>query len=145
MIVRVAEERDIAWIVQETKDFARFYGSKRMVVDEEYAMKGFAQLMEDHVILVAESGTQLAGFIVGVLIAHPFNPSIRVLSEMLWWVARPFRASRAGYLLLKEYMRIGRERADWITMCSIVNSPINEVALERRGFRLMERNYLLEV
>lgn len=144
--VRQAQLKDIDWIVGQAKEFSVFYGSKLMIVDEAYAKSGLSALLDQHIILVAESQIGLLGFIVGILGPHPFNPKIKTLSEMLWWVTEPYRHSRAGYLLLKEYIRIGKEKgAQWLTMCSLAASPLNESSLIRRGFRLMERSYLMEV
>lgn len=146
IIIRKATVNDLDWIVTEVVAFSEFYGSKkRLAVDGEYVRNGLINLVNNHLVLVAQSREVLAGFIVGMVTPHIFNPTIRTLCEMFWWVTIPFRNSRAGYLLLKEFINYGKTVADWITMCSVSNSPIKDGTLERYGFRMIERSYLLEV
>lgn len=146
MTVRAATIEDLDWIIEQVKRFAGFYGTRKsLVMDESYARNGLRSVIENHLVIIAEKDGVRAGFIAGLFTPHMFNPSIRLLCELFWWVAEPFRNTRAAYMLLKEYVRQGKEKSDWVTMCSIVNSPVNEKALERHGFKLMERSFLMEV
>ena len=48
-------------------------------------------------------------------------------------------------MLLNEWIRVGKLKADWITMAIESNSPINERILLKWGFKNSETSYLLEV
>jgi hypothetical protein len=146
IIVRRAREDDLAWINTELREFATLYPSKHSIVgDNSYWEGGLRGLVKDHLFLIADKDGERAGLICGVLTTNMFNPKVRVLSEVFWWVAKPFRKSRAGYLLLKEYIEWGRNNSDWILLSSIISSKIREKSLEKLGFRLQERIYLMEV
>lgn len=76
---------------------------------------------------------------------HVFNPQIKVLSECFWWVKPEYRGSRAGALLFKNYVEWGKANVDWVTMTLEAHSPVRPEALIKRGFRLQETTFLLEV
>lgn len=103
-------------------------------------------MIDRHVVFIADSkDAKPIGFVGGYSIPHPFNPDIKLLSEMFWWVSEEHRGSRAGLMLLNAFTSYGKEHADWVTMAIEHNSPINERALTKRGYKLQERSYLLEV
>lgn len=145
MNVRPATIDDLDWVLEQAKEFSKFYGTKKSLIDDSYARTGLAGVIENGVMLIAEGKEHRMGFIAGLIVDHPYNPKIRLLYEMLWWVSEPFRKTKAGYALLKRFIEIGKEEADWVTLCSLNVSPIGDRILERFGFKMIERNYLLEV
>lgn len=145
--IRKAEPDDMDWIIDQLKLFSEFYTSKLPLFgDEAYVRENMLLMMDNHVVLIADkAGYGPVGVMAGLLVPHPFNPTIRCLSETFWWVAKDYRASRAGYLLFKEFVRVGQELADWI-LCTIeTHSPVNPDALTSRGFKLKEQNFVMEV
>lgn len=145
--VRPAISSDIDWIVQELRSFSDFYRTKKpLFQDEKYAKEFITNAIHEHVVFVAEKDfVGPIGFIAGLLIPHIFNPTIRVLNEAFWWVPEAYRHSKAGYLLLKEFIEFGKKNVDWILFTLEEGSPVNEFALIDRGFTPKERNYLMEV
>ena len=145
--IRRASLDDIDWLLGQLQDFAAVYGTKRSLFPTgEHARAGVKMLVENHLVLVAqdlEAGN--VGFIAGYVLAHPYNPALRILQEAFWWVAPEHRGTRAGLLLLEEFVAWGRENVDWVTCAIEAESPIDERCLTKRGFRLHERSYLLEV
>lgn len=146
MKVRSAVPEDMDWIIFQLRIFADRFGSKTSLIgDEDHWREGILGIIQQHLFLVAEDRNKTrAGFIAAIASPHMFNPKIRVLTEVFWWVSEPFRRGRAGYMLLKEYISWGKKNSDWISISSIPSSEINEGSLLRLGFRLQERNYLLE-
>lgn len=103
-------------------------------------------MINSHVILISENERgESTGFIGGVFTQHVFNPEIRVLSESFWWVAPEYRGTRAGLLLLNEFVAFGKANAHWVSVGIEEKSPIHERCLTKRGFKVLEKNYLLEV
>lgn len=149
---RSAVPKDIPWILGELKKFAVFLGTTRSLFpDEAYATAKLQELIETQVFCIVEStienahdGTRV-GFIAGIAGPHYFNPEIRVLSELFWWVQPEWRGTRAGALLFAEFMNCGRSRADMVVMTLEEQSPVHEETLLRHGFKRYERNYVLEV
>jgi len=144
--VRRASPDDVDWILSQLKEFSAFYGTKKQLFgDVQYSKKLLTELINKQHWWVSETNGSLVGFIGGVLYDHMYNPDIKVFSESFWWVAEDHRRSRAGLLLLNEFEKWGKENADWITFGLEEVSPVNERTLLKRGFRLHERSYLMEV
>jgi hypothetical protein len=144
--VRKADPSDLDWILAQLPVFDRFYGAKHSLLGEETYVRGFiAGLIEKHLVLVADSDTAgLIGFIAGLLSPHPYNPALTTLYEQFWWVAEEHRGTRAGLMLLNAYTAWGKANAHWTTMTLEDKSPIADRTLLKRGFKLKERQYILE-
>lgn len=146
--IRHGSPEDVAWLLGQLRAFSAFYGTRLPLFgeDEEHAKTVVGTMIRDHLVLVAVSDDgERQGFISGYVIAHPYNPQIRMLSESFWWVDPKFRGTRAGLLLLANFTEWGKANVDWITCVLEDRSPVNGRSLERRGYRLNERCYLLEV
>lgn len=147
--IRQATENDLAWLLLQQREFDQFYGTCRSLFpsDPKVALEIMTNIVANQVMLIAEKdpeGTRL-GFIAGALGPHPYNPEITVLSEQFWWVDPAHRGGTAGARLLSEFLDFGRNNAKWIVMTLEAKSPIDPAHLERVGFRLFERSYLLEI
>jgi hypothetical protein len=147
--VRRASPHDLDWLLTQLKAFSRFFGSRKPLLedgDEAYAREVLLGMVTQHLVLVAEKddGT-LVGLIGGYSSPHPFNPKIRLLAETFWWVDEQHRGSRAGLLLLKRFVEIGKTMADWLSCSLEQNSPVSDRVFTRMGFQPRERSYLLEV
>ncbi len=143
---RAATHQDLDWIVGELKAFSVFYGTKISIFgDEGHARKFITEMIDKHVVFVAEQESTLIGFIAGLCTSHPYNPDIQMLSETFWWVPEEHRGSRAGAKLLSDFIAHGREHADWITFALEHHSPVKDETLERLGFKLQEKSFLMEV
>jgi RimJ/RimL family protein N-acetyltransferase len=145
--VRRATSDDLNWMIGQLKSFSEFFGTERQLFkDEEHTRLVMQRHLDGHLLLVAEKEeVGPVGFIAGLLSPHFYNPDITVLAESFWWVAPEHRGSRAGLILLNEFVEHGKEIADWITLSLQHHSPVKDVCLTRRGFRVQEHSYLLEV
>ena len=134
-------------ILVQLRDFAAFYGTKRSLFPDDpvVARSVVTNLVAHHVFFVATVKGELAGFICGFLTPHIFNPSIRILTEALWWVTPEHRGTQVGAKLFAKFIEHGEAYADWISMTLEEKSPVNPATLERRGFKLHERAFLREV
>lgn len=130
----------------ELPAFSDFFGTRRPLFgDAEHVENMLREVIAKHLVFVACRGEERLGFIAGVVHGHPFNPSIRTLSEQLWWVPEKHRGSRAGFVLLKAFVDWGEKNVDWISFGIEAKSPVRDEALTRQGFRLQERIFLKEV
>lgn len=145
MIVREAYLTDIDWILVELEKFYNFYGSKKLVdFDKVDYNKALIQtLIEKHLFMVAVQDETRVGFIAGLSTDHLFNPSMKTLSELFWWVTPEYRSSRAGAMLLQAFMDIGKN-FDWVLMTLEDKSPVKPESLIKRGFKHKETIYLME-
>jgi hypothetical protein len=87
---------------------------------------------------IAKSDGVCIGIIGGLLSPNVFNPNITTLSELIWYVIPEYRNTRAGLLLLKQFIDKGDECADETTFCLLHTSQIKIATLEKRGFHLCE-------
>lgn len=146
MRIRKANSEDIDWLLSELKIFSKVYTTKLSPFgDEAYVRPGILHLIENHLFLIAELASQPVGLIAGYVSPHFFNPKIRTLSEIFWWVSVEHRNSRAGFMLLREFMEWGKKNVDWITVALEKKSPVSADALLKRGFELQEHSFLMEV
>ena len=103
------------------------------------------KIMSDHFCMVAERAGKLVGMIGAIVAPHFFNPAIQTLTELFWWVIPEARGGRAGLMLLQSLVDFGKANVDWIVCTLELDSPVNPECLNRRGFKLHERAFLLEV
>lgn len=146
--VRTAMAMDAPQLLEELRKFDVFFPANRSLIpdDREEALAIVERLIAQGVFMLAVRGSRIIGFIAGTLTPHLFNPKIHVLCELLWWVTPDARGSRAGALLFNEFLEVGkREGVDWIVMTLEAGSPISDESLTKRGFKPMERSFLLEV
>lgn len=144
--IRPGRPDDVEWVLAQLREFAELFGTNTSLFgDTDHARNFVLEIIDKHVFLVAERDGKLIGFIAGIVAPHVFNPSIRMLTELWWWVDKAARGSRAGLMLLNAFVEWGRKNADWINFTLERRSPVNERVLEERGFRMQERNFLMEV
>lgn len=146
--VRPANSSDIDWLLGQLASFSDMFGTRLSLFggSDEYKRSTLQVIIDKHVLLIAETmEDQPVGLICGSLSPHIFNPGIKVLQELFWWVAPAYRSGRAGLLLLKEFNRIGRECADWIIMSLLAGSPVKAETLTRYGFVFREQSFIMEV
>lgn len=147
-MIRPANLLDVPWLLEQLKQFDHFFNAKKSLFPDnpETATKILEGLITTQPFFVAADTVGRQGFIAGALAPHPYNPELIVLSELFWWVAPQFRGSTVGARLLKYFMCYGVENdVDWIVLTIEAGTPIEESSLERCGFKLHERSYLLEV
>lgn len=146
IVVRHAENEDAEWILSELQKFSKFFGSKKELFHSpDHSIPVLKDWIKNHLVLIAEDGERKLGFISGLVHGHLYNPEIRVLTETFWWVPEEFRGTRAGAMLFSEFKSWGEKHVDWIMMTLEAASPVNEKSLEKRGFKLIEKQFLMEV
>lgn len=135
------------WLIKELKQFSQFFSSKiPLFSDENHAINLLKMFIEKHLVIVAEGENGIEGFISGTYSRHYFNPDIKVLTELFWWVPKELRTkSRAGLMLLDEFTKIGNATCDWVVFTLETHSPVNERCLFKRGYQAKEHTYILEV
>jgi len=145
--IRHARDTDIDWVVGELRIFADFFNTRHSLFgDETYIKETMTGISHNHLLLIAANeDDEPLGFIAGVVNQHFFNPKIKVLSELFWWVAQQYRNSRAGLMLLEAFTDWGKQNVDWITFALEHKSPVKDSSLLKRGFRPQERAFLMEV
>lgn len=129
----------------ELPRFSAFLDTKHpLFEDRAHAEVTLRNCIRDHLVLVAVKGEEPVGFILGVVLRHPFNPRIRTLSEQLWWVKESARRSPAAKQLLDAFMSWGKAHVDWVTFGLGRKTKVRPASLAKRGLRPFEAIYLWE-
>lgn len=161
VVVRPALLTDIDWLIVQLRAFSDFFSKEISLFprDEGHARTQLGLLIQGHYCRIAEAqdntavlnpatgktlGEPRAGFIAAMVSPHWFNPEVITATEIFWWVSPEHRLSRAGGLLLSDYIEWGKKTAHWIALGLEENSPIKDETLAKRGFRLKEKSYILE-
>lgn len=146
IVIRNAEARDVPWLLAELREFAEFYRKSWLLPDSDDAAKAvIGSYVERGPFFIAERDGSRVGLVAAFIGPHPFNPAITVLSELAWWVTPSSRATSAGWRLFDTMIRYATNRAHKIVWSLLPHSPVDPASLEKRGFVLHERSFLLEV
>lgn len=146
MHVKRATLIDFDWLWEQCEAFSKTYESKLSLTSNvEYAKDFLKNLICNHLVLVTFTDSlERTGFIAGLVQPHHFNPDIRMLSELLWWVPPEHRGGKSGALLLDSFIDYGKDRCHWITFTVERTTPISDKPLLKRGFKHTETAYLME-
>lgn len=145
LTVRFAKLNDVEWICGELKKFSEFFGSKIPLYDDrEQAENVVSNMIKHHPFWIACQDDKPIGFISGYLTPHPYNSKLKQLSETFWWVRPESRGTAAGKMLLETFIAFGKDNADWVSFTLEEKSPVKDSCLTKRGFKLVERAYLME-
>ena len=134
MIIRKATVSDLDWIIEELGEFSKEFKSKISIKgSDEYCRKTLIEIINNHVFFISEDKAGVrTGLISGVLI------------KLFWWVKKEFRNTRSGLMLLNKFISFGKENVDWTLISTEIDSPVSDKCLVKRGFRLQEKNYIME-
>ncbi len=150
MIVRKATQQDDDAVIEVLKQFAEQQPLGKLQVEAEqyndhHVRKVLNAVRTGGLLLIAQDKEQIAGVFMAVVTPDIWVPSMRIMSELVWWVNPQHRDSSAGLRLLKEYTKIGEQMVNkgdisTFTMTLLENSP--KINLEKRGWTPIESNYV---
>lgn len=143
--VRLGTTDDIEWLYNQSQVHADMFSQTYdLAPSKEHAVKYFTNMINNHIILVAENKTERTGYICGYVTPHVFNDRLKVLTAMLWWVRPKYRRTKSGAMLLHKFLDWGKENVNIINFSIQKKTPIRPENLERRGFRLTELAFSME-
>jgi hypothetical protein len=116
--------------------------------NEEYISKLFHHIiLGGGVALIAED-KNTAGMIIGVKDQNIWDPNLKVLRELVYWVEPQYRGSTAGYKLLLQYNKLAQElvnenKINMYTMTKMINSP--DLDFTKFGYKKTEEVWVAGV
>lgn len=150
--IRVFEavRNDVPWIMEQLRRLDDFLPMQSSLFpsDDNLARTMIHAVMDNHFFAIAKRGSldpKPIGLMAGFLAPHPLNPELIFFSELFWWVLPEERGSMVSVHLFREFMAFGRSHADAIVMSLQPNTAIHESSLLTRGFKPLDRTYILEV
>ena len=95
-------------------------------------------------IFIAERDYDTIGMLVAVRQSSIWNPEVHHISELAYWVMPEHRGSRAGYLLIREYINWAQEMkqnglCEFFTISKMINSP--DLDYSKFGFEKLEESW----
>jgi hypothetical protein len=137
---RIAEEKDSLWI--EEVAAVNMLCEKLLrpeLVNPQRIRELVHKGITEKTCFIAEKDGEPVGVLGAFLTSNLFNPDIKVLGEVFWYVLPEYRNTRAGILLFKLFDATAKEIADEATLSILIaSSEINVDSLEKRGFKLNE-------
>lgn len=143
--LREAMLSDIDWILPELKAFAEFYATEHNLFsdDDGFNRHTLGLLIDNHYFMVTTSDSAPTGFIAGLISQHLFNPKIKTLTELFFWVLPTYRGGRSGAILLADFIKFG-ENYTWTIMTLEDKSPVKDSTILKKGFVYKERSFIRE-
>jgi len=145
--VRVACEGDISWLLSQIAKLDASVPHKYSLMPESLPvrMRILRNLVANHPFFVAEKSEERLGFVTGIVSPHVLNPELLVCYEALWYVSPRYRKTRAAVMLLDRFTEWCRENVDWVFFSLHWTTEVSGRHLEKRGYRLSESQFLMEV
>lgn len=150
MIVRQAIQADDDAVIDILKEFAEQQPLGRLKVEakqynDHHVRKVLDAVRASGMCLIAQEDEHIAGVFMAVVSPDIWIPSMKIMTELVWWVNPQYRNSSAGLRLLKEYTNRGEQMVQdgdisMFTMTLLENSP--EINLHKRGWNKTETNYV---
>lgn len=148
MKIRSANKFDLPYIIEMLKHFRDDSPVEKI---KECNNHEYINTLYHHIIvgrgiaLIAESDEPV-GMILGFIDQNIWDPDIRVLKELCYWVEPEYRGTTAGYRLLKEYsVRAealkNKGQIHMYTMTKLVNSP--DLDFTRFGYTKTEETWVV--
>lgn len=147
MNIRKATYADIEAMVEEGLNFIRFVAPDKVVNPDDLYLKLVSMVThKSGVVYVAIEGGRFAGAIGGIIAPNIWFSDELNLTELFWWVPEHFRGSSAGLRLLKRFIEHGREsEVNRVIMSMEDISPLSDDVFTKRGFKLKEKAFIMEV
>lgn len=115
------------------------------LLNKENIYKLVDQMIVDDTAIICRKDGQPVGCIGALLVPNTYNPEIATLAELIWYVLPDHRNSRAGFLLLQEYIKLAEKIADEATLSLLASSEVNFDSLSKRGFMQEEYAFRMKV
>jgi GNAT superfamily N-acetyltransferase len=128
--------------------FAQTEYSRSVTYDPHSVLATLRVLLEQKLLLVAEDGLDVIGFVGGTTVPMFMNLEHKIGVEMFWWVHPSYRRAGVGALLLDGIERAARAVGCkfWTMIVMQCMDPERAGAIyERAGYRWVERSYIKEL
>ena len=151
MKIRPANKFDLNNVLDMLRSFrnATPIDLMRECDNEEYVNKLFHHIiLGGGIALIAENDNIPVGMIIGIKDQNIWDPDIKILRELVYWVEPTARGTSAGYKLLLEYNKqakslVEENKIKLYTMTKMVNSP--DLDFTRFGYKKTEEVWVAGV
>lgn len=150
MKIRTANKFDLPYILDMLRNFRNEtpIDMMRECNNTEYANKLYHHIILGGGIALIAEDTEPVGMILGIIDQNIWDPDIKVLRELAFWVEADKRGSTAGYKLILEYNKRAQQLVDdnkinMYTMTKMTTSP--DIDFSRFGYQKTEEVWVAGV
>ena len=145
MITRPGNILDLGRMTEGATEFLEMVSPNKKV-DTVHLNTVLYSILKTGIVLVAEDNGEMAGAIGGLITPNMWFPDELELNKIFWLVSSEYRGSSAGLRLLKAFVKHGKdEGVNRIVMSDELASPLNDDVYIKRGFKLKQRSFIMEV
>lgn len=148
MNIRSANKHDLPYILDMLRNFrsATPIDIMNNCDNEEYVNKLYHHIILGGGIALIAEWEKPIGMIIGIKDHNIWDPDLKVLRELCYWVEPEYRGTTAGYRLLKEYNKQAKQLVDdnkikLFTMTKMTNSP--DLDFSRFGYKKSEEIWVM--
>ena len=144
--VHVATSEDVEWIVKEAGKRMLFEEADRAYLyNEEHLLKVYGEVVKQGVTFVCTCQGERVGVLASMLTPNAYNPKYTSLLELFWWVSPSYRGTRVAAMLLREFERALKEKADEAMFSLLPASSVLVEHFEKRGWKIRELSLTKEL
>lgn len=139
METQLLNEQYLEWFVEEAAVSMLVNEVRRPeLVNIPHLYKLAERGMQQGTAWIALDKGKPVGALGSLLVPNTYNPELKSLAELFWYVSDDYRMSRAGFLLFKAFEKKAKESADEAILSLLFSSKVRTETLEKRGFIMEE-------
>lgn len=146
-MIRLANKFDTPYIIKMLRHFREQSPVEKIKEcdNEQYIVTLYTHILAGRGLALVAEQDQPIGMIIGYIDQSIWDPDIRILKELVYWVEPEYRNTTIGYRLLKTYNEMANElklndRIHLYTMTKLVNSP--DLDFTRFGYTKTEETWV---
>lgn len=142
MEIKLLSEPHLEWFVEIAAVDMLIKELKRPeLVNKQHLFLMSIKAMEEGTAWIVEHEGKPLGALGAYLVGHLYNPEIKVLTELFWYVPEEYRQSRVGLMLLNAFDEKAEQCAHESTLSLLLDSPIRTETLEKKGWYMEELGF----
>ena len=142
-MIRETRLDDIPYILPLVREFAREVGNEFLYENyrDKPAAALLASLVTKGILLVAEKDEKIVGVIGATITGNIWNPHVKQVDEIIYYVLPDHRETRLGWMLIREYDKRTKD-FPIATLKLMHNSPDLTKHYNKMGYVELERTFL---
>lgn len=147
MIIRRATREDIPFLLTEGIKFIQYHPANfSKEVDSNYLIEIGLNLIDNHVVFIAEENNKSLGMIAGMVVPNLYNPKFTILQEFFWWIKEEYRNTKAAFKLFSAFEKEAiKLKVNSIVMVSTAYTPQLERIYKHKNYRPIEYAFMKEI
>ena len=146
-MIRQATKYDIDKIIEMLKNYrdASDLDHIKEANDRDYVVGLLSNVLVGMGVVFIAEDTEPQGMLIAINIANIWNPKVKELNELAYWVEPKYRGGTVGYRLIKSYidyaeLKKAQGAIQKYTISKMFNSP--DLKYHKFGFSKLEEKWI---